>query len=57
MVVVHDFTKKVQQLRAAVSRNDSQAKSIAEKISTIFVEAQQQLQLVQEEAPSLPMPE
>ncbi len=57
MEVVHDFTSQVQQLKAAVSRNDSQAKSIAEKISTIFVEAQQQLQLVQEVAPSLPMPE
>jgi len=40
MEVVHKFSDKVKLLKEAVSRNDETLKSIANKITTIFVEAQ-----------------
>ncbi len=40
MEVVHGFSEQVKLLREAVSRNDETSKSIADKISTIFAEAQ-----------------
>ena len=40
MEVVHRFSGQVKLLKDAVSRNDETSKSIADKITTIFVEAQ-----------------
>jgi len=40
MEVVHDFSEQVKLLKLAVRRNDETSKSIADKITIIFVEAQ-----------------
>ncbi len=40
MEVVHGICEQVKLLKDAVSRNDETSKSIADKITTIFVEAQ-----------------
>ena len=40
MEVVHGISEQVKLLKDSVSRNDETSKSIADKITAIFVEAQ-----------------
>ena len=49
MEVVNRFSSKIEQLQESISRNNQSAETISEKVSTIFKEAQAQLQLVQEQ--------
>ena len=49
MEVVNRFSSKIEQLQESISRNTQSAETISEKMSTIFKEAQAQLQLVQEQ--------